>query len=161
MLLCLCILLTFFHCYLSEDITYHVEEEKSPYTSVGDIATDLQKSNSSFLKDKDLTFSQLQQKGEQLFNVTRTGKLYTVETLDAESVCSYEKECFEIVKVAVHKSKTFMKILKIKVIIEDINDHQPEFPEKEITLIFREGDRDGTKKPIHNAIDKIKVIKTA
>ncbi|XP_036355638.1 protocadherin beta-15-like [Octopus sinensis] len=155
MLLFLCVLLTFFHCYLSEDITYHVEEENSPYTYVGDIATDLQKSDSSFLKNKDLiTFSQLQQKGEQLFNVTRTGKLYTVETLDAESVCSYEKECFEIVKVAVHKSKTFMKILKIKVIIEDINDHQPEFTQKEITLHFREGDGKGMKKPIPNAIDK-------
>ncbi|CAI9733499.1 protocadherin beta-15-like isoform X2 [Octopus vulgaris] len=155
MLLYLCVLLTFFHCYLSEDITYRVEEEKSPNTYVGDIATDLQQSDSSFRKNKDLiTFSQLQQKGEQLFNVTRTGKLYTVKTLDAESVCSYEKECFEIVKVAVHKSKTFMKILKIKVIIEDINDHQPEFPQKEIILIFGEGDRDGMKKPIPNANDK-------
>ncbi|XP_036365177.1 protocadherin beta-15-like [Octopus sinensis] len=155
MLLFLWVLLTSFHCSLSEDITYHVKEENSPYTYIGDIATDLQKSDSSFLKNKDLiTFSQLQQKGEQLFNVTRTGKLYTVETLDAESVCSYEKECFEIVKVAVHKSKTFMKILKIKVIIEDINDHQPEFPQKEITLYFGEGDRDGMKKHIPNAIDK-------
>ncbi|XP_036365179.1 protocadherin beta-15-like isoform X2 [Octopus sinensis] len=155
MLLFLCVLLTFFHCYLSEDITYHVKEENIPHTYVGDIATDLQKSDSSFLKNKDLiTFSQLQQKGEQLFNVTRTGKLYTVETLDAESVCSYEKECFEIVKVAVHKSKTFMKILKIKVIIEDINDHQPEFSEKEITLYFGEGDGRGMKKTIPNAIDK-------
>ncbi|CAI9733494.1 protocadherin beta-15-like isoform X2 [Octopus vulgaris] len=154
MLLCLCILLTFSHCYSSEDISYHVEEEKNSYTYVGDIATDLQKSDSS-LKNKDsITFSQLQQKGEQLFNVTRTGKLYTVETLDAESVCSYEKECFEIVKVAVHKSKTFMKILKIKVIIEDINDHQPEFPEKEITLHFRESDGKGMKKAIPNAVDK-------
>ncbi|XP_036365289.1 protocadherin beta-15-like [Octopus sinensis] len=155
MLLHLCVLLTLFHCYSSEDITYHVKEENIPHTYVGDIATDLQKSDSSFLKNKDLiTFSQLQQKGEQLFNVTRTGKLYTVETLDAESVCSYEKECFEIVKVAVHKSKTFMKILKIKVIIEDINDHQPEFPEKEITVIFGEGDGRGMKKAIPNAIDK-------
>ncbi|XP_029657778.1 protocadherin gamma-C4-like [Octopus sinensis] len=155
MLLHLCLLLTFFHCCLSEDITYHVKEENGPYTYIGDIATDLQKSDSSFLKNKDLiTFSQLQQKGEQLFNVTRTGKLYTVETLDAESVCSYEKECFEIVKVAVHKSKTFMKILKIKVIIEDINDHQPEFPEKDITIHFRDGDGKGMKRPIPHAIDK-------
>ncbi|XP_052828956.1 protocadherin-11 Y-linked [Octopus bimaculoides] len=155
MLFCLCVLLTFFHCYLSEDITYHVKEENIPHTYVGDIATDLQKSDSSFLKNKDLiTFSQLQQKGEQLFNVTKTGKLYTVQTLDAESVCSYEKECFEIVKVAVHKSKTFMKILKIKVVIEDINDHQPEFPTKEVNIQFSETDGKGTKRSIENAIDK-------
>ncbi|XP_036365158.1 protocadherin beta-15-like isoform X1 [Octopus sinensis] len=155
MQLFLCVLLTFFHCYASEDITYHVKEENIPHTYVGDIAIDLQKSDSSFLKNKDLiTFSQLQQKGEQLFNVTRTGKLYTVETLDAESVCSYEKECFEIVKVAVHKSKTFMKILKIKVIIEDINDHQPEFPTEEVNIQFSERDGKGAKLSIPNAVDK-------
>ncbi|GAB1604085.1 uncharacterized protein LOC115219398 [Argonauta hians] len=153
-MLLLLALFSFFKCYLSKDITYTVKEENIPHTYVGDIAVDLQTSDSSFLKNKNLmTFSQLQQKGQQLFNVTKTGKLYTVQTLDAESMCSYEKECFEIVKVAVHKSKTFMKILKIKVIIEDINDHQPEFPVKEITLHFREGDRDGMKKTIPSAID--------
>ncbi|GAB1604084.1 hypothetical protein Ahia01_000689700 [Argonauta hians] len=125
-----------------------------PHTYVGNIIADLLEFDNT-LKNKDLiTFSQLQPKGQQLFNVTKTGKLYTVQTLDAEAMCSYEKECFEIVKVAVHKSKIFMKILKIKVIIEDINDHQPEFPEKEIKLVFGEGDRDGMKKAIPNAVDK-------
>ncbi|GAB1604095.1 uncharacterized protein LOC115219398 [Argonauta hians] len=157
MLLLICILITICCCSSFEGITYHVKEENVPILYVGNIAKDLQAVDSSFLKNKDLiTFSQLQQKGQELFNVTKTGKLYTVQTLDAESMCSYEKECFEIIKVAVHKSKTFMKILKIKVIIEDINDHQPEFPEKEITLRFEEDDRDGLKKTIPNAIDKDK-----
>ncbi|GAB1604098.1 uncharacterized protein LOC115219398 [Argonauta hians] len=157
MLLPICILITICSCSSFEGITYHVKEENIPIFYVGNIAKDLQAADSSFLKNKDLiTFSQLQQKGQQLFNVTKTGKIYTVQTLDAESMCSYEKECFEIVKVAVHKEKIFMKILKIKVIIEDINDHQPEFPEKEITLQFREGDRNGMKKTIPNAIDKDK-----
>ncbi|GAB1604092.1 uncharacterized protein LOC115219398 [Argonauta hians] len=157
MLLLICILITICHCSSFEGITYHVKEENVPIFYVGNIAKDLQAADSSFLKNKDLiTFSQLQQKGQQLFNVTKTGKLYTVQTLDAESMCSYEKECFEIVKVAVHKSKTFMKILKIKVIIEDINDHQPEFPEKEVALHFGEGDGKGMKKTIPNAIDKDK-----
>ncbi|GAB1604083.1 uncharacterized protein LOC115219398 [Argonauta hians] len=156
-MLFLCVLLTVFHCYCTQDITYNVKEENNPHTYVGNIATDLQQSDKQFLKNKGLTtFSQLQQKGQQLFNVTKTGKLYTVHTLDAESMCSYEKECFEIVKVAVHKSKTFMKILKIKVIIEDMNDHQPEFPEKEIALHFNEEYGKGMKKTIPNAIDKDK-----
>ncbi|GAB1604097.1 hypothetical protein Ahia01_000691000 [Argonauta hians] len=162
MLLLICIVITICSCSSFEGITYHVKEENIPILYVGNIAKDLQVADSSFLKNKDLiTFSQLQQKGHQLFNVTKTGKLYTVQTLDAESMCSYEKECFEIVKVAVHKSKTFMKILKIKVIIEDINDHQPEFPEKEISLYFGEGDRNGMKKTIPNAIDKDKSYKNS
>ncbi|GAB1604094.1 uncharacterized protein LOC115219398 [Argonauta hians] len=157
MLLLIYILITICSCSSFEGITYHVKEENVPVLFVGNIAKDLQAADSSFLKNKDLiTFSQLQQKGQQLFNVTKTGKLYTVQTLDAESMCSYEKECFEIIKVAVHKSKTFMKILKIKVIIEDINDHQPEFPKKEITLHFNEEYGKGMKKNIPNAIDKDK-----
>ncbi|GAB1604089.1 uncharacterized protein LOC115219398 [Argonauta hians] len=157
MLLLICILITICHCSSFEGITYHVKEENIPILYVGNIAKDLQAADSSFLKNKDLiTFSQLQQKGQQLFNVTRTGKLYTVQTLDAESMCSYEKECFEIIKVAVHKSKTFMKILKIKVIIEDINDHQPEFPTKQVNLQFSERDGRGSKLSIPNAIDKDK-----
>ncbi|GAB1604099.1 uncharacterized protein LOC115219398 [Argonauta hians] len=160
MLLLICILITICTCSSFEGFTYHVKEENIPILYVGNIAKDLQAADTSFLENKDLiTFSQLQQKGQQLFNVTKTGKLYTVQILDAESMCNYEKECFEIVKVAVHKSKTFMKILKIKVIIEDINDHQPEFPEKEITLQFRESDGKGVKKTIPNAIDKDKSYK--
>ncbi|GAB1604107.1 hypothetical protein Ahia01_000692000 [Argonauta hians] len=155
MLLFLSILLTIYNPCLSEDITFNVKEENIPHSYIGDIATNLQTIDSSFLKNKDsITFSQLQQKGQQLFNVTKTGKLYTVQTLDAESMCSYEKECFEIVKVAVHKSKIFMKILKIKVIIEDINDHQPEFPTKQVNLQFSERDSKGSKLSIPNAIDK-------
>ncbi|GAB1604093.1 uncharacterized protein LOC115219398 [Argonauta hians] len=154
MLLLICILITICSCSSFEGITYHVKEENIPIFYVGNIAKDLQAADSSFLKNKDLiTFSQLQQKGQKLFNVTKTGKLYTVQTLDAEFMCSYEKECFEIVKVAVHKSKTFMKILKIKVIIEDINDHQPEFPTKQVNLQFSETDGKGTKSSIPNAID--------
>ncbi|GAB1604096.1 uncharacterized protein LOC115219398 [Argonauta hians] len=157
MLLLICILITTCSCSSFEGITYHVKEENVPILYVGNIAEDLQAVDSSFLKNKDLiTFSQLQQKGLQLFNVTKTGKLYTVQTLDAESMCSYEKECFEIVKVAVHRSKTFMKILKIKVIIEDINDHQPEFPTKEVKLQFSERDSKGYKLSIPNAIDNDK-----
>ncbi|GAB1604102.1 protocadherin beta-15-like [Argonauta hians] len=155
MLFRLSVLLTLLHYCLSKDMVYKVKEENIPHTYIGDISKDFQALDKSILKDKDLiTFSQLQQKGQQLFNVTKTGKLYTVQTLDAESTCSYEKECFKIVKVAVHKSKTFMKILKIKVIIEDINDHQPEFPEREIKLVFGEEDRNGRKKSIPTAVDK-------
>ncbi|XP_036365195.1 protocadherin-19-like isoform X2 [Octopus sinensis] len=143
---------------LCMDITYHVNEEDSPHTYIGDIAADSNLSNSLTHQQHTLiTFTQLQrtvESGSHLFNVTNSGKLYTTQTLDAESLCTYNKECSRIVKVAVRKGKTFMKILKVKVTIEDINDNQPTFPTKEISLEFDEGDGKGMKKSIPNAIDK-------
>ncbi|CAI9733478.1 protocadherin beta-15-like isoform X2 [Octopus vulgaris] len=101
-----------------------------------------------------IAFSLLQRVGSQLFNVTKSGKLYTAQKLDAETLCTYNKECFKIVKAAVRKAKTFMRILKIKVIIEDANDHRPEFPGKSISIEFSENDRKGARKSIPNAIDR-------
>ncbi|GAB1604147.1 protocadherin beta-15-like [Argonauta hians] len=143
---------------LSIDITYHVKEEGSPHTYIGDIAVDSNLSHSlAHQQHTRITFTQLQRtvsSGSHLFNVTNTGKLYTTETLDAESLCTYNKECSRTVKVAVRKGKTFMKILRIKIFIEDINDHSPEFEENEIEIEFSERDGKGDKSPILNAIDK-------
>ncbi|GAB1604081.1 protocadherin beta-15-like isoform X1 [Argonauta hians] len=155
MLLPICIVLSLFHGYLTIDITYRVEEEKIPGTYIADIAAD-----STFLdtikssEQNLITFSQLKEKLTQLFNVTRPGKLYTARRLDAEALCTYNKECFRIVKVAVRKTKGFTKILKIKIIIEDINDHQPEFPLKQVNIKFSETDIQGTVKSLPNAIDR-------
>ncbi|GAB1604149.1 protocadherin beta-15-like [Argonauta hians] len=143
---------------LSIDITYHVKEEGSPHTYIGDIAVDSNLSHSLTHQHHSLiTFTQLQRtvsSGSHLFNVTNTGKLYTTETLDAESLCTYNKECSRTVKVAVRKGKTFMKILRIKIFIEDINDHSPEFPQNEVEIEFDERQREGDKTSLLNAIDK-------
>ncbi|XP_014775153.1 protocadherin beta-15 isoform X1 [Octopus bimaculoides] len=140
------------------DLTYHIEEERSPGTFIGDIAADSPLLNGFLIDEHErISFSQLQRKvsgTSQLFNITKHGRLLTAQTLDAEVLCIYNKECSRIIKVAVHQKKTFMKILKIKVIIEDINDHQPEFPVKEVDLHFLESDRTKTVKPIPNVIDK-------
>ncbi|GAB1604152.1 protocadherin beta-15-like [Argonauta hians] len=143
---------------LSIDILYHVKEEERPHTYIGDIAADSNLSHSLRHQHHSLiTFTQLQRtvsSGSHLFNVTNTGKLYTTETLDAESLCTYNKECSRTVKVAVRKGKTFMKILKVKIIVEDINDHSPKFPESQFTLEFGENDGIGTKKSLPNSVDK-------
>ncbi|GAB1604115.1 protocadherin gamma-B6 isoform X1 [Argonauta hians] len=144
-------------CCQSIDLIYHVPEEKSANTFIGDIAGESQLLASLTSHNYGLiTFSQLkrQQSGSsQLFNVTKNGKLYTAQRLDAESLCIYNKECGKIVKVAVKQEEAFIKVLKIKVIIEDINDHKPEFPNKQIDLQFYETDGKGTKKSVPNAID--------
>ncbi|XP_052829073.1 protocadherin beta-15 isoform X2 [Octopus bimaculoides] len=139
------------------DLIYHVEEEQNSGTYVGNIVADSKIFDSLPSTDHSLIwFSLIKQRltdDTQLFNVSKTGKLYTTQLLDAESLCSYGKQCFKVVKVAVRQAKMFMKILKLKIVIEDINDHSPEFSDKQINLQFSEGDWKGMKKSIPNAID--------
>ncbi|CAE1303417.1 PCDHD1 [Acanthosepion pharaonis] len=142
---------------LGEDLIYRVQEGKSPGTYLGDIATDSRLMDSVPQQHHNLIrFNQIQQSDtSQLFRISKkTGKLYTAQTLDAETLCRHNKECFRYVKVAVRRLETFMSIMKIKVLIEDVNDHQPEFPEQQINIEFSEGDRKGMKKYIPNAYDK-------
>ncbi|GAB1604075.1 protocadherin beta-13-like [Argonauta hians] len=155
MLFSLSVLLSMVHCVLTIDLTYHVEEERSPGTYVADIAADSKLLDNVKPSDQQLiTFSQFKRKVAQLFNITKTGKLYTAQTLDAEDLCTFNRECSRIIKIIIKKVDSFTKILKVKIIIEDINDHEPHFPEKQITLHFEEGDGRGMKKSIPNAIDK-------
>ncbi|GAB1603899.1 protocadherin beta-13-like [Argonauta hians] len=147
-------LVIFITSCLCVDVTYHVEEGKRSNTYIGDIDIDTHFVEQYPVKGE-ISFSQIKHNSDvsQLFNVTKRGKLYTTQMLDAEILCSYNKECFKMLDVAVQREKFFIKILEIKVIIEDINDHQPKFPNKLIQLQFSEGDRKGMTKSIPNAID--------
>eukprot|EP00106_Octopus_bimaculoides_P013935 XP_014781377.1 PREDICTED: protocadherin alpha-3-like [Octopus bimaculoides] len=155
MFLSLSIVLSVVHCVLTIDLTYHVEEERSPGTYVADIAADSKLLDNVKPSDQHLiTFSQFKRKVAQIFNITKTGKLYTAQTLDAEDLCTFNKECSRTMKVVVNKGTSVSKILKIKIVIEDINDHHPEFPKKQISLKFSETDGKGTKRSLPNAMDK-------
>ena len=152
-------LLSVLHRCLCADLTYYVEEGRSPGSYVGDIAADSHLMDNVPLQDRSLiTFSQLQVRwagSSQLFSVNKkTGKLYTAHTLDTESMCKHNKECFKMVEVAVEMGTSFMKILEIKVILKDINDNPPEFPVKQVNIQFEEDDSRGVRRSIPNAIDK-------
>ncbi|XP_052828549.1 protocadherin gamma-B6 [Octopus bimaculoides] len=152
------LLLLILETSLCADRVYRIEEENDPGTFVGDIAADTKLLGIISPKDdSNIWFSQLHQENtntSKLFNVTKTGKLYTAQRLDTETLCKYNVECFKMVDVAVQQKKYFIKILEVKIIIEDINDNKPEFRNKEIELEFYETDGKGTKKSIPNAIDK-------
>ena len=145
-----------FQACLCAELIYNVEEEQSPGTYIGNIATDSHIMDNIPLKDhKYITFTQLQKGSSRLFRVAKnTGKLYTAQILDAESLCTYNVECFEMIDVAVRKAKSFIKLLEIKVIIKDINDQQPEFPDKQINIEFDENVGIGMKKLVPSAKDK-------
>ena len=158
MLVELCTLIFMLHKSQCTDLTYYIEEGKSPHTYLGDIAADSYVIDSvPFEEQNEVTYSLLTQgvTGTSLFYVNKeNGKLYTAQTLDAESLCTYNAECFQMVDIAVKKLATVIKLLEVKVIIEDINDHQPEFPEKQVQIEFEEGDIIGTKISIPNAVDR-------
>lgn len=153
------LLLSALHTYHCIDLTYYVEEGRSPDTYLGNIAEDSRIMDNILPENKNLVrFSQLQQEvpiSSQLFRVSKkTGKLYVAQTLDAESLCAYNIECFKVIKVAVRRVKSFLKIIKIKIIIKDLNDHEPIFPKKHINLQFAEDVGKGSRKSIPNAIDR-------
>ncbi|XP_036355028.1 protocadherin 18-like isoform X1 [Octopus sinensis] len=148
----------FYHECRAVDLIYHVEEEKSPDSYVGNIASDSKLLESIPSEEHNLVrFHQLHQRqtgNDNLFTVSKTGELYTAQKLDAELLCTSNTECFRIIKISVRRAQTFMKILKIKVVIEDVNDNSPEFLRKSVKLDFSEGDAMGLTKSIPNAIDK-------
>ncbi|GAB1603903.1 protocadherin beta-15-like isoform X1 [Argonauta hians] len=158
MLMDLRLVLLCFHTCVCVDFTYYIMDGSKPGTSLGNVGVDTHFMDSRPSEEHSLIrFSQLQKdrnNSTRLFNVSKTGEIYTTQTLDAESLCKYNVECFIMVDIAVRMRKSFIKILEIKVIIEDINDHQPEFLVTQINLTFSETDGPGTTRSIPNAIDK-------
>ncbi|CAI9732402.1 protocadherin beta-15-like isoform X1 [Octopus vulgaris] len=154
----LCILLFCLASSLCVNLTYYVKDGQASNSLVANIAADAQLWDNVLNKYRNfISFSQLpgeKTDSSQLFNVTKTGKLYTAKTIDAEILCKYNMECFRMVDVAIHQKESFVEVLEIKIVIQDINEHQPEFLNKNINLEFSEGDREGMMKAIPNAIDR-------
>ncbi|GAB1604424.1 protocadherin beta-16-like [Argonauta hians] len=145
-------------CCSCIDHTYHVKENNDIHTYIGDIVTDTHLLDNIQSQDDNnkLTFNILQGNTDgtgQLFNVTPGGQLYTAAILDAESLCQYNVECFKILEIAVQHDHSFVKILEIKVMIEDVNDNSPSFTNPEFHVTFYENVFIGTKEAIPKAFD--------
>ncbi|GAB1610346.1 protocadherin gamma-C4-like [Argonauta hians] len=143
---------------VGEYLEYIVNDEDVKGTYIGNIAVDsLLMENIDLYNQTFITFKQMHHHrthSSHLFNVTKDGKLYTAQTLNAESLCRMRKQCFRFIKIAVHRAKAFIKILKVKIFIEDINDHSPVFIQEKIHLTFDEDDGEGAERLIPDAIDK-------
>ncbi|CAI9732430.1 putative protocadherin beta-18 isoform X1 [Octopus vulgaris] len=141
------------------DHIYHVKENNDLNSYIGDIVTDTHLLDNIQSQDNSnkLKFKVLQSNTDgdvQLFNVTPGGRIYTAAILDAEILCQYNVECFRILEIAVQHGHSFLKILEIKVMIEDANDNSPIFPNKEVHLQYDENALIGRKETLPNAIDK-------
>ena len=159
MLVPIWLLLVFFPCCRAVDLTYSIEEGKSPSTYIGNVALDSHLLDGVLPQDqKLLRFSQMEHGltgNALLFRVGKnSGKLYTAQILDAEVLCVRNKECFRMVDIAVRRRESFVKILEVKVIIKDINDNRPEFPEDKVQIEFSEESLKGARRSIPNAIDR-------
>lgn len=141
------------------DLTYYIKEGKSPGTLVGDIAVDAHlKGYPSPGTHSNLQFNLKQQdptNGSEYFTLSPINKkLYTQKTIDAETVCTRNVECYLIVDMEILQAGSLLQILRLKVVIEDVNDNDPEFLENKINLQFSEKDSIGTRRPIPTAIDR-------
>ncbi|GAB1603312.1 protocadherin alpha-11-like isoform X1 [Argonauta hians] len=148
-----------------EDLIYSVEEGKKADTYLGNIALDMNFVKNGESQGRNLKYFQLKPAHstgqQQLFKVGEsTGEFYTARVIDAESVCRQGGECFQMTDVIVQDGETLLKIVKIKIIIEDINDNKPIFPSESIQLYFSEG-RSSIRKSIPNAVDRDITVKNS
>ncbi|KAM7242593.1 hypothetical protein CapIbe_007064 [Capra ibex] len=80
----------------------------------------------------------------------QTGKLTLNEKLDREEMCGPTDPCVMHFQVLLKKP---LGVFRAELLVRDINDHAPEFPEREITLKIPENSPPGTVFPLKKAQD--------
>ncbi|CAF1083372.1 unnamed protein product [Rotaria magnacalcarata] len=72
--------------------------------------------------------------------------------IDREQFCPYEKNCYLNCDLFIEKEE--MKLIKLKINIEDINDHKPKFKKNFYSYEFDENLSKGFRIPLEQAEDK-------
>ncbi|XP_061007506.1 protocadherin beta-15-like [Dama dama] len=80
----------------------------------------------------------------------QTGKLTLNEKLDREEMCGATDPCVMHFQVLLKKP---LGVFRAELLVRDINDHAPEFPEREMTLKIPENCPPGSVFPLKNAQD--------
>ncbi|XP_029420550.1 protocadherin gamma-B6 isoform X21 [Nannospalax galili] len=139
-------LLPLFCPALCELIRYSIPEELDRGSVVGNLAKDLG------LSILDVSARKLRVSGEKLhFSVdAESGNLLVKDRIDREQMCKERKRC-ELQLEAVVENP--LNIFHVIVVIEDINDHAPQFEKKEINLEILESVSVGTQIPLDPATD--------
>ncbi|ESO93971.1 hypothetical protein LOTGIDRAFT_51526, partial [Lottia gigantea] len=103
----------------------------------------------SFLNPNDVDIA-------SLFSVdSTTSDITSNKLIDREKVCEFTADCVLTFDVKINSLLTsFFEIVTIKIIVDDVNDNAPIFPESEITVFIPENVNPGTMYRIDGATDK-------
>ncbi|XP_075394763.1 protocadherin-11 X-linked isoform X1 [Tenrec ecaudatus] len=143
----------------AQEKNYTVREEMPENVLIGDLRKDL---NLSLIPYKSLTtpmhFKLVYKTGEvPLIRIEEsTGEIFTTGArMDREKLCagiSVEARCFYEVEVAVLPDEIF-RLIKIRFLIEDINDNAPLFPATVINISIPENSAINSRYALPAAID--------
>ncbi|XP_072483238.1 protocadherin-11 X-linked-like isoform X2 [Notamacropus eugenii] len=143
----------------AQERNYTIREELPENVLVGDLVEDF---NLTFSPEKKfstpLQFKLVYKSGDlPLLRVEETtGEIYTTGVrIDREQLCSgafAETHCFYEVEVAVLPDEIF-KLMKIRFLIEDINDNAPLFPATVINISIPENTAINSRFPVPSAVD--------
>ncbi|XP_070374182.1 protocadherin gamma-B2 isoform X21 [Equus asinus] len=139
-------LLPLFCGALSEQILYSIPEEMARGSVVGNLAEDLG------LHVQDLLTRNLRISAEkQYFTIDKeTGNLLVSDRIDRESLCSQNPLCVLPLEIVAENP---LNVFHVNVMIDDINDNPPHFPQNNIVLQINEFVIPGTQFGLESAID--------
>ncbi|XP_042275506.1 protocadherin alpha-8-like [Thunnus maccoyii] len=130
------------------EIRYSIPEEVKEATVVGNVAKDLGLDITSLI---DRRFRVVSESKDAFFEVNQdNGALYVHKKIDREELCQGSGACLIELKVIVENP---LEIHYVVVEITDVNDHFPNFPEKEQTFEIAEHTLPGKKFQLHTAND--------
>lgn len=136
------------------DIQFRMDEEKPPGYSVGNILQ-----NYNVNRDQ-LRFSLMKQGNHQyegMFELDEiTADLTTKTTIDRETLCEFTNVCEVPLEVAAQTAANdgFFDVILVTVVIDDINDNAPVFPNSSLELQIPESVLTGRGITIEGARDK-------
>ncbi|XP_067454458.1 protocadherin alpha-8-like [Thunnus thynnus] len=130
------------------EIRYSIPEEVKEASVVGNVAKDLGLDITSLI---DRRFRVVSESKDAFFEVNQdNGALYVHKKIDREELCQGSGACLIELKVIVENP---LEIHYVVVEITDVNDHFPNFPEKEQTFEIAEHTLPGKRFQLHTAND--------
>ena len=141
------------------DVVFHLVEQRAAGSFVGNVSEAsgitkqlhvniLQTLRYSFLNPNTLETA-------SMFSINRrNGAIFSTAMIDREEVCN-TSPCEIVFDVTVLSNMTsLLKIITVKIVIDDINDNSPEFTPSEVTKYLTESELTGRAIQLHEASDK-------